>query len=1693
MLFTREDALEGLELLKHAICSEISFYLSKVMERFFMTEMNNYHKGNQNSSHGGAATQSGICYQNRVAAWITTLILAETSISLPWELSAGISLSKLYCETEQPIDDLLAVTSNNGYIFFQVKHRLNLESRIGSALSSCIDQFVRQFISWQHNPKNNGKIAERSLDPSKDRFIIVTSPLSSTSITDIIPETLNRLRQNGIFNKQENNVLGILSSYITHYWNDILGTKPTVEEIGQILNLVWVYTLDLDNGGAAELEAKDNLRQVIIREPNQVDIVWSLLIQICETLAVNRGSIDRYALQQKLINTGISLKSTQSFLSDIQNLKEYTRKTTANLSDLSIIRVGEKREVKISRKCIGLLQDAAELNSILIIGDPGAGKSGALHDLVTVLLEEQKDVIFLAIDRLNTESDKLLQIDLGLTHDLYDVLENWLGDKEGFLVIDALDAARTEQSIKIIRDLLTRVVRAKTRWKVIASIRKFDLRYDQVIRSLFVGEPPSKEFQDEEFKKLRHIKIPIFSDEELEQVGVQSSELAILINNAETKFRELISIPFNLRLLGDLLGEGVSELAPISTQIELLDSYWKVRIIGRDGQRDAREFLLRRIIEKMIESRKLRVGRSQVIETPHVSDVLNDLLKSHVIDEWQISPSIAPDGSILTLSHHVLFDYAVARLLLRETSDNIIKLLQEKPDLILVIRPSLVLHFQYEWLKDKTRIIFWELVFSIIQINGIPEVVKLIGPVIAVDTAVQIEDFNYLIQYIKDKESRYATKTIETTFQHLIGAFILKLKTNSIIEPWPDLFEIVSNNLTRQLAFLLRYPLNILCEHPEKLNDEQLNKLGIAARRLLKFAWAEIPPDERLVISALESVCRTFKSNITESEILLRKCIELSHLKEYGYKELPWLAREIERIIPFNSKFVEDVYIAAFSFEDDSKEYTHMGSSRILPLRSNRSQDYNGARYHLSQIFPNFLEQAPLEAAKALIKILESYVVKKHSFSFTDSEEKDFDFNNHKAKIISDYSITWDGSGVYGHDEPIKMLDAFNNYLDNIGNNIEKVDLLKKIISLIVNQNRLAVLWRRLLSCGTEKPMTIGLEIRSLAWSIPILTCQDTIIPLGKFLSKIYTHLSIEERVKVELKILSISETYGGALKEIAQNIIDTLLWHIPLEIIATNEAKQQIQKIKAQKFHPISEPRFDVQTHPYTERDYLVEQGVPIDEEPNKIIHELEEPIKNFSREHLNIKPNLDEIRKVFPALTTLKRALLNWEINGIHPKIHFYAFGYLAETCSRIAECEDLHREEGIIKFVINVLFEASNHPEPQYNPEYDNQFDDLPSWSNPAPRVDAAIGLIELARNKFLINSDLINIIQKLSEDPVPAVRYQICRRLSLLYENSNDLMWNLIEYYVRKETRYGILHGLVADVLMYLGPKYPDRVFNLTKEIYHRLTNGKRTDSTREVCITIFIGLYIWHSHSQSQEVIKEITNDIIRFPKENQKIIFELRDLLTVGPIFPINQKDNIIRERSWGLVKQLLNTMGTNFQHFEDNYSVNKTLTPEEQTQIQILIELADSLCGQIYFASGAFAEKQINKEPDLQILNKDEKKRFFEEASDVLDQLADFGFPSMTHHLIETLEYFIEIDPTNIFICIGRIVRAGEKGGYQYESLGADLIVKLVERYLAEFREVFSKNEECRSTLIDLLDIFVRAGWPSARMLTYRMEEIFR
>ena len=153
-----------------------------------------------------------------------------------------------------------------------------------------------------------------------------------------------------------------------------------------------------------------------------------------------------------LLRGGIDLRGVRSHWDEIDALRQMARDTMTLASDLARIRIGPD-EVKIQRECTAELRQAAEGGSLVVVGDPGSGKSGVLYDFVEGLIAEGRDVVYLTADRT---------ADLGT--EIAATLCNWPGTQPGFLVIDALDAVRSEQATRNLRDMLFLVLQRASRW-----------------------------------------------------------------------------------------------------------------------------------------------------------------------------------------------------------------------------------------------------------------------------------------------------------------------------------------------------------------------------------------------------------------------------------------------------------------------------------------------------------------------------------------------------------------------------------------------------------------------------------------------------------------------------------------------------------------------------------------------------------------------------------------------------------------------------------------------------------------------------------------------------------------------------------------------------------------------------------------------------------------------------------------------------------------------------------------------------------------------------------------------------------------------------------------------------------------------------------------------------------------------------
>ncbi len=735
----------------------------------------------KSTSSGGKAEASGGNYETLVTIWYAHLVLLGGVAQPPFDLRADLQIVSFSCQTEAPVDDVNATTSDAGIIFVQAKRSVSLSAAPRSSFAKALDQFVRQVRACAAGELKH--IWSRPLDPSRDRLVLATRSASSSKVTEVLPELLRRIRDGAevrtlkdvAVSQTEKEVARVVEISLKRSWKSAYRRAATPTDLNTILRLIRVQELDLESGRRDRRIIHEQFRANFLQDPTQAGVAFSELIKLSARLRAERSGSDRPTLLRLLTDAGIGLRAMPDFRGDVGALSQWTTARLASAPRFTRLLAGDAR-LTIERAAWPAFRSAVETRSTLLVGEPGAGKSGLTYRLASSAIEAGRDVVFIPVDLLNVDTFSGLQAELGITHGLADVLANWPGSDRGLLILDALDAARKPETQKLLREVVGQVLRhSETRWNVVASVRKYDLRQGTEWSAMFRGRPPIPGHADPEFSGVSHVSVGRLSNAEVSQIAGTLPALEDLYRRASPKLRDLLQNIFNLHLLADLLSTGVarSDLSEITTQSELLDSYWRHRVRREDGRHDDRETALTVIANKMIDTQELRVLRADV--RPHVvADAMVDLERQGILHAEDQGGRANED--VLLFNHHVLFDYAVARLIFLRgrQPDRLVSLLSTRRELSLMLSPSLTLALSDAWNAGMGRKPFWELAFALGGVNDLPGVAQLAAPTVAVEHTKDLGDLMPVLEALKGTGA--PKEAAENVARNIVGALFVRMK-----------------------------------------------------------------------------------------------------------------------------------------------------------------------------------------------------------------------------------------------------------------------------------------------------------------------------------------------------------------------------------------------------------------------------------------------------------------------------------------------------------------------------------------------------------------------------------------------------------------------------------------------------------------------------------------------------------------------------------------------------------------------------------------------------------------------------------------------------------------------------------------------------------------------------------------------------
>lgn len=1662
---------------------------------------------------GGAATASGTTFQEDVAAWLAVQVLAERAAAAGLGLPADVTLEMLTAESYTPVDDLGIVTSADGQLFFQCKSTITLSTGSESDFAKVVRQFVRQIRAGHQTTEQR----IRPLVPDLDRLVLAVGERSPASITVELRKALESAgsvtssAELGVglkgLNADQRKALSALNAHFVREWRSASGVAPTPDDWLAFLHLMRVRRFDLTIDGGDRREADRLLRNQVLQAPERAAAAWSELIGAVRAFAPDRRSGDRRFFRQRLTTSGYGLQGIRSYRDATEAVRRHSQIELDYVGPNACITY-QGREVRIAREVTRAILEMAVDGDLLVIGEPGAGKSGCLLDLIRSARDAGADCVFLRVESLDTTTVATISRDIQIPHGmtLIDVLAAWpIGrdaagnEQQRHLVIDALDTARDGRGISTICDLVQRLRIEAPGWRVLASIREFDLKHHDRVKALFVGQPHAR-FRSPSFESVRHVRVPPLTDEELAYAEQQVPELSSPFAAGGSALRDLVRNPFNLKLLVELLPYDVPtcELATTRTQVQLLDRYWDARLAPDTGGRST--LAVRSLVADMFRQRRLLTKLSLLSTAlPDYAAEFEHLHRAGILRSSPSSP-LAGSDPLVSFSHNILLDYAAARVWLGDIGADIIEELQrqENQDLLLFARPALHLAFQRIWNVDAaaspSRAMFWDRARAF-EGSMVRPIGKIIPSAVAASGLNDLADISSLLDQLESPSTRTAA---EALLQHVLVGLLARTRdpdlnwriTGPGAPPWLAVAaDIARRNLSRcawQLRLLL---LEVEREEKHALTPEQTAQANRAARALVLWSTAE-PGATAALMTGISVACKTVQAEPRLTIAALEPILGKAYIEEWYDLLLP-IAKNFTQVAIASPRFACRAIRAAYARDYTQEDLINRGS-RILPLRFNKRDWLEHVRRAIGESLGELATLAPPLAAFLIFQFLRLAVTNRRSSRPSDNGGATFQFRGRRSVLVPDYSVVFVESSHVQHGPWYPALKSLESMLAQLAGDPTAAADLNRILDIFARRARPALLWTTLMRAGATAPATLGVQLLELVNTPALLTAMDTEVAAGDLLHNLWPHLPTRIRADVERTILSLPLAGDADEREALQRDRDRLLGCIPDGTIETAEARDTLAEVRAGGGPPENQPTSRIEARSVSDEDYLRMIGVDLSSPANVDMLGLITLLKNTTETGTQQPLSLAAFEHAIPHFIALQARLSDADAREIHRDVIGRAGSAFYSALAALARTEGLTAEHMHYAFLRHALLASSAHPRPQapeaIEPSSRRGF---ACWSGGEPRIEAAQGLVALARNSRSPDTEIFEAVLRLSRDPHWAVRYQVRAHANALWESNRPLMWQIIEETASEETDLCILRFFTRMLVNALLWGDPDRIDGIVTAVQVRVNDTEDHESIASTVAHLLIKRMVSENHEASARRLDAWLVDLVTNEPYLQAVFQHCRDLMTMEA--PNGDHIAASRVKEWAFRFQR-SAIDRILEHYRELTQRNPQIPVANWPQadiraLEVIFHLADTIAGEVLIASGASGSDRQDRW--AQVDNRD--CIFFREGFALIERLCDCPFAHPAYELIETLRFFVPCDPATVFGLIARCLRAAREDSIQFEQLAADLVVSIVEHYLSAYCALIQTDPILRHALLDVLDLFTVAGWPNAVRLVFRLEEVYR
>ena len=1636
---------------------------------------------------GGRATQAGMDFGAAVGVWFASHLVTATPVGRRFGLGAGAFPVRLQFETGTGLDDIEVGLSDGSVILIQCKTRPTLSTSGDSGLASMITQLVRFVIASPtsvahvHPARTSAVLAVATDAPASLNTLEAACRMFDTGGT--WPEVYARV------SKSQRSALDILRGHANTEWAVQRGVAARDDELASLAMLLHIVRFDASDTGSDLRECARIVGSRLFGREEAGSAPVESLNGIVRRLVRSGAPADKGGLLRLLRAAGHEDLRAPMFDADIARLTERTQIEVARLERHS--RLSIDGGVAIPRGCMPTLKAAAEDGSLLVIGEPGAGKTGVLVALAQERLRSELPTVFLSVDDMcGVTTLDGLRATFDLEAPVLDVLQNWPGSRPGLLIIDALDASRGGSSESLFARFIEDALRALgERWSVLASIRTFDLRNGRRFREAMVGAPPSATYAEPGLETVRHFNIPRLSEEELSGLTQKSTQLGELLGNAPSSLRELLKNVFNLSIASELIAGGTTatSIGSIATQSELLEEYEDQRLSSSRLQTAVAVS-----VKAMIDLRRLTVRK---VDIGH--EALDDVLRSGVL---------VASGDRVHFAHHVLFDHAAGRYYLDWIDTNRLQTqVTEDPAIGLLLGPSLKFAMERVWRDDAPgRPNTWALTIAITSASGIDPVVASVALRTVVERVESPADVQGLCHLLGDTSKAEVMGPALSRLSRFVSMSFADSGTPSTskMQSWAEVAVQAALIGHRLYVDAARFLLFTLSERADFSDRAFALIFGQAARQLLSLAWQFEPELSNLASNAIRMVTKSFDTDVTASRGLLSRILQEPRFTEHAHEEAPWLAEGVRTILQADADFAVEIYDVLFGRVAPAEGDSWMGGnvSRILPLRSNKRQDYEHARWHLQQGLPEFLAARPdfgtIAVNRAALGLAGDRLARVGTM-----EPREVVIGGERALFVVEDGMSlleWRNSSESSGGQPGS--EILGNYVQFL---LECSDAdFVTSIQAVMSETAAASVWARIFGIAAERPGTADDLLWPIATSEGMLELIDVVRDAITYIAAAFPRRSVSERGCFEAVILANVRSADEDERRVWQSRASRFLSIIAEEFLAGSALNELRGELQQQGLLTGNRPYMTIGPGwegPADITDSLLQgDGVNLDDGPDAELRQAVRPLDALIRkgDGLGTPEAIGELWTLtFAVITTIDRLTEP----PPHERVLHASWGSVSNAVEKIVKSENY--SEGLPGHpsraaIIEVLDRMAASPFPEERSHSDSS---LMSWGNWDVRVYAASSYMSLAASSASSAESLHDRLVRMLDDPAPTVRLQVAQSLNTLWEVDREHMWKMAAKVAAEEVDVGVIGFFVGGPLLRLADAAPERCEEFVGGILARLPHQDEEKSRRgdfhEAIASMAARLWIVSRRYRTQEWIL----NWVRTLEDSDAYLWPLVSWLR-GALFAKFQKDATdrdrqIQDRAREVLRAIVNSAGDALAAAKPVLMDSSTAEPQRiaaERQYKAGLRLMEHCCNQLYFGSGAFKNGNTDRNGEG-LVDEGEMREFLAEYEGILDRIALSGNAAVAYHLVELYEHLAGSAPELVFDKVADlVVGPAASDGYHYESLALDTVARLVRRYLADYRAVFDDVGR-RARLVSVLELFSNAGWPEALRLLYELPDLLR